>query len=451
MSRQPKLLFRTAGLLTVALAVSSCSGFSSGDDRSASSGSTKIQMMMWADPTQKALYEKSLKKFTADSGVQVEILTVPSQDYPKKVASMQQAGTLPDVFVCTNANSSFGPLVDRGDLYDFTGYLDKGVGQYKLDKDKFGPGYLDLFTRKGKVYGIPHEVNVNGVYYNKRLLKEAGVALPTADWTWNDLFADAERLTVRSGGKVTRNGMIVGLETLDNPLGTSMYAQSMGGEPMARQSVSWVGVTDPKAGPEFVDGASRFAAAVKQGWFTGPNFKTDTAVAAFTAGKVPLLYGGQWFTFFFGNGPKDEWGYVPAPKGTAGRVSILEAHGFCSPKGVRNPSAAWKTIAYMAEHGFNDAYAEIGVTPVAYRAGTGGFFTYMANKGKQDPGYLDVAQAVTTDIKNPTKSGTAFLDPWAAKAGDLQKAVWNPMLDGKTPVQQAVDDYIKRLGALAGG
>jgi multiple sugar transport system substrate-binding protein len=42
---------------------------------------------------------------------------------------------------------------------------------------------VKLYTYDGKHYGVPKDFDTIGVFYNKKIFKDAGVELPTADWT----------------------------------------------------------------------------------------------------------------------------------------------------------------------------------------------------------------------------------------------------------------------------
>ena len=52
-----------------------------------------------------------------------------------------------------------------------------------------------MATVNGKVIGIPALVDNLAVVYNKKLFAKAGLALPTANWTWQDFVNDAQKLT----------------------------------------------------------------------------------------------------------------------------------------------------------------------------------------------------------------------------------------------------------------
>lgn len=487
MRRRQNLIL--AGVLSAALAAAGCAGFSNSSESapapaaagdgatppaaaaggqapagSAGSGSAgasgaaaspaapvkrapvTVKLMTWANTEQAAAFKKTLAKLTAQTGITVELVTVPS-DYPAKVNSLMLAKQLPDVFFCSTTDTSFTPLASNGSLYDWTPYLNGSTGpaDSRLDPGKFGAGYLKLYQQKGKQLGIPNETNVNGVFYNERLLKAAGLAIPTADWTWDDLFTYASKLTTKKGDKTTP-GLVAGLLDLYSPQGISMYSVSNGGQPMSPQATTWNDVTSINSDPKIVEGMQRFAKAIGEGSITGPDFKPDTSIAAFMNGQQPLLFGGQWFTAFFGDGPKDPWGFVPMPKGSGGHVTNLQANGFCSPSNVKDPDAAWTVISYMLRTGFNEAYQELGITAVPYLPGSEGYFAYLANK--KQPGYDTVLKAVKAELANPSKQGTAFLDPWANKANDQVKAIWNPTLNGKKPPEQGVQEFIDNVSKL---
>ena len=54
---------------------------------------------------------------------------------------------------------------------------------------------------RGKVYGIPRDFDTIALFYNKGLFDSAGVEYPTADWTWDDLRAAAEKLATEDGSQ----------------------------------------------------------------------------------------------------------------------------------------------------------------------------------------------------------------------------------------------------------
>ncbi|WP_446909783.1 extracellular solute-binding protein, partial [Klebsiella pneumoniae] len=54
---------------------------------------------------------------------------------------------------------------------------------------------VKLYTYDGKHYGVPKDFDTIGVFYNKKIFKDAGVELPTADWTWDDFHDKAKKIS----------------------------------------------------------------------------------------------------------------------------------------------------------------------------------------------------------------------------------------------------------------
>ncbi len=68
-----------------------------------------------------------------------------------------------------------------------------------LDLGDFYPQALAPYRRQGALWGLPVEVNAYLLFYNQTLFDAAGVAYPTADWTWDDLAQTAAQLSFGEG------------------------------------------------------------------------------------------------------------------------------------------------------------------------------------------------------------------------------------------------------------
>lgn len=443
-----------AGLVTAAAA---CSGFSGGtgggDNNSGSgggSGPTTVSLMTWASPQDRKLYQASLDKLTQKTGIKIKLVYVGSgAQYYQKINSMVLSNTLPDIFWCANLDSSFQPLAASGKLYDWTAYVEgtaAGAKKAPLDKSKFGPGYLDQYQVDGKQYGVPNEANTYGVFYNAAMFKHAGLKLPSANWTWDDLFNDMQKLTVRANGKTKQQyGMQTGWGDLYDPVGLSIYSISNGGHGLAPQR-TWKNVSKFSVDAQLKDGATRWVQAIRSGEVTNPDFTATNTWAAFINGQVPMVWGGQWNAVaIFDGKPKMSWGYAPIPRGSAAQIAPLEANAFCSPAGLKNPDATWKVISYMLTTVFNDAYSQDPVAPIAYVPGSKGYLDNLSSHGAIGK---QVAGTVQQELQNKEKVGTGFLDPWAGKAANLTKSLWNPMLEGKKPVGPTLNQYVDGVNKL---
>ena len=54
------------------------------------------------------------------------------------------------------------------------------------------PILQDQFIIDGKVYGIAQQGYVTGTVVNKKMLEDKGVAVPSYDWTWDDMLNTAK-------------------------------------------------------------------------------------------------------------------------------------------------------------------------------------------------------------------------------------------------------------------
>jgi multiple sugar transport system substrate-binding protein len=75
-------------------------------------------------------------------------------------------------------------------------------GMAKADKtlDLANQWNEPIYTAEGKLWAIPYTASVDAMYYNKTMLKEAGIPEPPTDWndpgwTWDDLRAASKTLT----------------------------------------------------------------------------------------------------------------------------------------------------------------------------------------------------------------------------------------------------------------
>jgi hypothetical protein len=140
------------------------------------------------------------------------------------------------------------------------------------------------------------------------------------------------------------------------------------------------------------------------------------------------------------------WGFAPWPVGTKGNVQPIEANGVCSPSTIKNPDAVWKTISYLDTTGFNEAMKTNPVAPIAYTAGSKGYYASLEAAG--DPASLSIEASAKYELAAKDKFVTEFLDPWATKAANIVTTSWNPALEGKTSVDEGVKSTVSGIKGL---
>jgi len=129
---------------------------------------------------------------TANPGIDVKVETAPFDQYFTKLQTLIAGGTPPDVFELNYEN--FVSYASKGTLLDLTPLASGDVAK------RFSERAYAAFSRDGKQYGLPQSFSNVVLFYNKDLFDAAGVAYPTAEWTWQDELAAAQKLTDRDKG-----------------------------------------------------------------------------------------------------------------------------------------------------------------------------------------------------------------------------------------------------------
>ncbi|MFL0360713.1 sugar ABC transporter substrate-binding protein [Curtobacterium flaccumfaciens] len=178
--RTPQVLSAVAMLAAVPLVLAGCSGGSS-----ASSGG-KVDSITVLDyynqGNDKKVIGEYLDKCGAENDVTIKRSLVPGSSLIQKVLQQASSKTLPDVL-----------MLDNPDLQQIaeTGALSP-LSDYDISTDGYAKGVLQAGTYEDKVYGLAPTVNTIALFYNKKVLSEAGVTPPK---TWDELQSAAAKLT----------------------------------------------------------------------------------------------------------------------------------------------------------------------------------------------------------------------------------------------------------------
>ncbi|QQE77993.1 ABC transporter substrate-binding protein [Alicyclobacillus sp. SO9] len=173
-----------APALVVACGTSKPSNSSSGNSTSGSKTVTISEMDYYTAQTQASAIKNLISQFEqSHPNIKIDRTAVPyTQLLPK---SLQEATshTLPTILVTDNLN--IPTMVQTGGLVPLT-----SVGQ--VDTSQYLKGSLTTVTQNGKLYGLPVGNNDLALYYNKTMLKQAGISSPPK--TWSELLTDAKKL-----------------------------------------------------------------------------------------------------------------------------------------------------------------------------------------------------------------------------------------------------------------
>ena len=192
----PRFRRPIAGLLvTLAmLVVAACGG--DDNDKSSTGSSTgqqassnkPVTINWWHIANNEPL--KSIWKNAADQyhaqhpNVTIKITVLENEAFKAKLTTAMQAGKPPDVFQSWGGGT-MNEQAQAGLIKDISDPTKSWI-------DTLNPAGIKLYQIDGKQYGVPYNLGVVGVWYNKKLFKQAGIDGPPT--TWDEFLGDVQKL-----------------------------------------------------------------------------------------------------------------------------------------------------------------------------------------------------------------------------------------------------------------
>src|ERR1700729_305579 len=297
-----RLAVLVTALAAVTVVLAGC-GTDSGGGSNASSGPIQI----WEGWTgeEAVAYAHLVTEYEAEHpGVKVSSLYVNNDDTLQKVLTAVRGGSTPDI---AYLYGSWAPNVAQ---IPQVVNLTQGVKQAGLNWNDFFAGERDVATVNGKVIGIPALVDNLAVVYNKKLFQQAGLPLPTANWTWQDYVADAQKLTDTAAKQYGTAYVTPGTE--DTVWHWEALLWEAGGSLLTADNKQ--AAFNSAAGLESLNTLRTMAVTNKSMYFD----PTDEAYTnLFNSGKIGMLVTGPWDLSAF---PDVKYGVqvMPAYPGTTG-------------------------------------------------------------------------------------------------------------------------------------
>ncbi len=186
-----------------------------------------------------------------------------------------------------------------------------------IDKARFSPSAIQAASFDGKIYSAPFGSSMQVLYYNKAMLRAAGVEPPSADpgkrWTWEQLVEAAKKIA-----KPAENIWGFSFEQQERPYQLLPLGQSLGGVALSPDGFKATGFLD---GPAFVEGFGFMQKLYTEAKVSPPGqFDTALTPELFGSGKCAMLLGGTFVAdTFFTKFPNLEFGVAPHPSFAKGK------------------------------------------------------------------------------------------------------------------------------------
>jgi len=299
---------------------------------------TTIEYSIWGDPTELKNQQAIVNSFhAAEPRITVKVTVSDWEPYWDKLQTLLAGGAAPDVFAMDGP--LFPDYAGRDVLLDLSSYIQ--AESYPLSS-LADLAVKDFATSDGRQMGLPRDLNVIALFYNKKMFDAAGIPYPDDSWDWNKLIEVGKKLTLdkNKDGKIDQWGLYT--ETTDMENYWSSLVWQNGGDILAPDGKTTV-LDSPGA-----TGGLQFLQDLiwKHKIVPDPALFAETG-DAFEQGKAAMEINGSWLV------ATDEaaglsFGIAPIPAGPAGRVTSINPTGAVVYKGTKSPDAAWVFVKYLA-------------------------------------------------------------------------------------------------------
>jgi multiple sugar transport system substrate-binding protein len=385
-------------------------------------------------------YNKKYPGYTA----KLVPIQAAENDYYTKLALMNKSGaTAPDVLY----EDTF--LIKSDAAAGYLAPLDSNVkkwsdwSQFPANSRQAGEG------ADGKLYGIPMGTDTRALWYNKDVLKKAGISVPWQPKSWNDILDAAKKIKSSEPGVIPFNiysGKGTGEGSTMQGFEMALYGTK---NQLTTSDGKWVaGSTGFKDSLQFVHDVYQGGLGPTAQQALDPNWGNQTP-ALLSQNKLGISLDGSWVSSSWGTAgvaPWSNWNSVmgqakmPTQDGAApGATSMSGGWTLALGSKSKNPTAAWNFIS-LALNKDNSLF--------------------YATSNQNIPVRTDVASDPTYVKSNPTNAFFAGLvkitnfrpatSEYPAVSNNIQVAM-ESVMTGQQTAAEAQKAYDQALPQAVGG
>jgi len=299
--------------------------------------SGKISYAIWGDPAELSNQIALVETFESEfPDIDVEVTVSDWDAYWTALQTSIAGGDAPDVFAMD------GPLFpdyqSRGVLLDLAPYIERDGFDVSALADA---GVAHFTTPDGGQYGLPRDLNVVALYYNKAMFDAAGIPYPDETWDWDKLVEVGKQLTIDADGNGQPEQWGFYTETTDMENYWSELVWQNGGEIISEdRTQTLLGSDEAVAGLQFLQDLI---------WTHQIMPPADIVLQvgdAFEQGLAAMESNGSWLVPTHLNAGID-LGIAPLPAGAAGQATSVNPTGAVVSATTKNPEAAWTFVSWL--------------------------------------------------------------------------------------------------------
>lgn len=323
-----------------------------GGDKPAVVESQELEVAVFQGGYGDAFWKQLAENFEkANPGTKVNVTANP--DIGEMIRPKIIAGNPPDVVYLNQTDPSGvtqGLIKEQGftDLTDL--FAGNAYDEEVALKDKILPGVLESVYMSpygdGKIYMAPYNYNVMGLWYNKTLFDEKGIALPK---TWDELLALNSVAKDNDRALFTYQGTVPGyLEEILIPAVFSLGGQEALDQMLNYDPEFWKTETALEALGIF-EKIAQEDNALMNGTVALDHTQSQTA---FMQGKAMFIPNGNWFEGEMEEAPREdgfEFGFLGIPTFNANDplLALNSMEQMYIPRGAANPELAKEFLRFM--------------------------------------------------------------------------------------------------------
>lgn len=314
------------------------------EDKTASSDKTVIRVTKWGDPGAEATL---VEEFNASNeNIEIQLDAIPGDGYGDRLTTSFSSGDGYDIF-----------LSGEGDFYKWTGLgmvtpLDDMIAgdtewQNPMDENVMGMGLVD-----GSQNYLIKDYNPMCLWYNKDMFDAAGVEYPNENWTWDDLYEAAVKLTSKNDKGEFET---FGFQAQSWGYAVACYLESMGLSYISEDYKTADGYLN---NPELAKAMDTYF-----GWAEGDNrispnaADTDTygdGTSMMINGKLAMMINGGWAK----SGLEDAGTNYATALIPGNHKSYFCASGYAISSSCKNKEAAWEVLKWLTGERASEVRAE---------------------------------------------------------------------------------------------